>query len=153
MRVISFATHGLLASELGVIGEPALVLYQPKEVRPGDDGLLLASEVAQLRLAADWVILSACNTASAEGNPGAEGLSGLARAFFLPVRARFWSVTGGSTRKALRFLLHAPWKSGAATQLPARRKLFAKQCEISLDRDLLERIPSFGHPLPSLVDE
>jgi len=47
-----------------------------------DDGLLTASEVAQLDLNADWVILSACNTASSDGTPGAEGLSGLAKAFF-----------------------------------------------------------------------
>ncbi len=40
----------------------------------------MASEVAQLKLDADWVVLSACNTASAD-KPGAEALSGLARAF------------------------------------------------------------------------
>src|ERR1700693_2735473 len=51
---------------------------QPSEL---DDGLLQASEVAQLKLNADWVVLSACNTA-AEDKPGAEALSGLARAFF-----------------------------------------------------------------------
>jgi CHAT domain-containing protein len=45
-----------------------------------DDGLLTASEVAQLKLNAEWVVLSACNTASGE-KPGAEALSGLARAF------------------------------------------------------------------------
>jgi CHAT domain-containing protein len=37
--------------------------------------------VAQLKLNADWVVLSACNTAAAD-KPGAEALSGLARAFF-----------------------------------------------------------------------
>ena len=44
--------------------------------------MLTASEVALLKLDADWVILSACNTASGDGKPGAEGLSGLARSFF-----------------------------------------------------------------------
>jgi CHAT domain-containing protein len=38
------------------------------------------SEVAQLKLNADWVVLSACNTAAGD-KPGAEALSGLARAF------------------------------------------------------------------------
>jgi CHAT domain-containing protein len=42
---------------------------------------LTASEVAQLKLNAEWVVLSACNTASGD-KPGAEALSGLARAFF-----------------------------------------------------------------------
>ena len=46
-----------------------------------DDGLLTASEVAQLKLDADWEILSACNTAAGD-KPGAKGLSGLAKAFF-----------------------------------------------------------------------
>ena len=44
--------------------------------------MLTASEVALLKLDADWVILSAYNTASSDGEPGAEGLSGLARSFF-----------------------------------------------------------------------
>jgi TPR repeat protein/CHAT domain-containing protein len=48
-----------------------------------DDGLLTASEVTQLNLNADWVILSACDTAAGDDqNPDAEGLSGLARSFF-----------------------------------------------------------------------
>jgi CHAT domain-containing protein len=46
-----------------------------------DNDLLIAGEVAQLKLNADWVVLSACNTA-AGNKPGAEALSGLARAFF-----------------------------------------------------------------------
>ena len=40
-----------------------------------------ASEVAQLKLNADFVVLSACNTMAGD-KPGAEALSGLARAFF-----------------------------------------------------------------------
>jgi tetratricopeptide (TPR) repeat protein/CHAT domain-containing protein len=89
-RVLHFATHGVLASESEAIlkaqAEPALILTPPKDgAKPADldedDGLLTASEVAQLNLNADWVVLSACNTAAGEkGN--AEALSGLARAFF-----------------------------------------------------------------------
>src|SRR5262249_1385701 len=53
---------------------------QPSEL---DDGLLTASEVAHdVKLDADWVVLSACDTAATDGTPGAEGLSGLAKAFF-----------------------------------------------------------------------
>lgn len=47
-----------------------------------DDGFLSASEAAELRLPADFVAIFACNTAAPDGRPGAEGLSGLARAFF-----------------------------------------------------------------------
>ena len=81
-RILAFATHGLVSGDLKGLTEPALVLTPPKIGTDDDDGLLTASEVAQLKLNADWVILSACNTASSDGKPGAEGLSGLARSFF-----------------------------------------------------------------------
>ena len=61
--------------------EPALALSLPDQPTESDDGLLKASEVAQLKLDADIVVLSACNTAAGD-KPGAEALSGLARAFF-----------------------------------------------------------------------
>jgi CHAT domain-containing protein len=80
-RVIAFATHALTAGEFKGYAEPALVLTPPAQGDEIDDGLLAASEVAQLKLNADWIILSACNTAAADGTPGAPGLSGLARAF------------------------------------------------------------------------
>ncbi|MBI3373924.1 MAG: CHAT domain-containing protein, partial [Betaproteobacteria bacterium] len=83
-RNVAFATHGLMANEgeLKRAAEPALVLTPPEQGTALDDGLLTAGEIAQLKLNADWVILSACNTAASDGTPGAEGLSGLAKAFF-----------------------------------------------------------------------
>jgi CHAT domain-containing protein len=80
-KVVYFATHGLVAGEVKGLGEPSLLLTVPKEPSETDDGLLTASEVAQLKLSADWVVLSACNTIAGD-KPGAEALSGLARAFF-----------------------------------------------------------------------
>jgi tetratricopeptide (TPR) repeat protein/CHAT domain-containing protein len=80
--VLAFATHGVMAGELGAFKEPGLVLTPPEQPSEDDDGFLTASEIAQLDLNADWVLLSACNTAAADGSPGAEGLSGLTRAFF-----------------------------------------------------------------------
>jgi tetratricopeptide (TPR) repeat protein len=80
-RVVYFATHGLVAGDVGGLAEPSLALTLPNQPTELDDGLLTASEVAQLNLNADWVVLSACNTAAAD-KPGAEALSGLARAFF-----------------------------------------------------------------------
>jgi CHAT domain-containing protein len=80
-RVIDFATHGLVGGEVGGLSEPALVLSLPDQPTPDNDGLLTASKVAKLSLDADWAVLSACNTAAGT-TPGAEGLSGLARAFF-----------------------------------------------------------------------
>jgi CHAT domain-containing protein/tetratricopeptide (TPR) repeat protein len=84
-RIVYFATHGLVAGDLEKYAkgkvEPALAFSIPDKPNDFDNGLLSASEVAQLKLNADWVVLSACNTA-AEERPGAEALSGLARAFF-----------------------------------------------------------------------
>ena len=91
-NVISFAAHGVFAGEAEGIDEPALVLSIPKTPVGDEDGLLKASEIAKLQLDADMVILSACNTAASSGQPGAEGLSGLARSFFF-AGARNLAVT------------------------------------------------------------
>jgi CHAT domain-containing protein/tetratricopeptide (TPR) repeat protein len=80
-RVVYFATHGLVAGDIKGIAEPALALSIPSVPSALDDGLLTASEVAQLKLNADFVVLSACNTIAGD-RPGAEALSGLARSFF-----------------------------------------------------------------------
>ncbi len=80
-KIVYFATHGLISGDIKGLGEPALALSVPQKATTIDDGLLTASEVTQLHLNADWVVLSACNTASGD-KPGAEALSGLAQAFF-----------------------------------------------------------------------
>jgi CHAT domain-containing protein len=83
-RIVYFATHALVAGDLERFtkarAEPALVLSIPELPSAEDMGLLPASEVAELKLDADWVVLSACNTAAGDGT-GAEALSGLAQAF------------------------------------------------------------------------
>jgi CHAT domain-containing protein len=75
-RLLAFATHGMLAGELDGLEEPALVVTPAG----ADDGLLTASEIARLRIDADWIVLSACNTAGGDNADGG-GLTGLARAF------------------------------------------------------------------------
>ncbi|WP_309643959.1 CHAT domain-containing tetratricopeptide repeat protein [Phenylobacterium sp.] len=82
VRVVAFATHGVLAGDIGGFAEPGLIFTPPKAASSLDDGVLSASEAAQLQLSADWVILSACNTAAPDGALDTEGLSGLARSFF-----------------------------------------------------------------------
>ena len=96
-RIIQFATHGLVSGELKGLAEPALGLTPPLKATADDDGLLTASKIAALKLNADWVVLSACNTAAGDGIPGAGGLSGLARAFFY-AGARSVLVSHWSTR-------------------------------------------------------
>jgi CHAT domain-containing protein len=112
-QVLAFSTHGLVSGELKGLAEPALVLTPPDKGTEHDDGLLTASEVAQLKLDADWVILSACNTAQGD-KPGATGLSGLAKAFFY-AGARALLVS------------HWPVQSDAATALTTRMFQTIKQ--------------------------
>ena len=82
-KILHFATHGLLAGQLHGTNEPGLILTPPETATAEDDGYLSASEIAGLKLDADRVILSACNTAGGEGKgEAAEALSGLARVFF-----------------------------------------------------------------------
>jgi CHAT domain-containing protein len=83
-RILILATHGLLADEtLKEVGlaEPALLLTPPVGDHDLSDELLLMSQIPSLQLHPDWVVLTACNTAGSDGSPGAEGLSGLTRAF------------------------------------------------------------------------
>jgi CHAT domain-containing protein len=79
-QAIAFATHAVMAGDLPHVSEPAIVLSRGSG--PAEDMLLTASEIAASHMDAELVILSACNTASTDGGPFAEGLSGLARAFF-----------------------------------------------------------------------
>jgi CHAT domain-containing protein len=80
-RVVAFATHGLLPGDLVGLTQPALALTAPEIAGIEGDGLLTMEKILGLRLNADWVVLSACNTASG-GGAGAEAISGLGRAFF-----------------------------------------------------------------------
>lgn len=80
-RILHFATHGALSGEIEGSAEPGLVLTPPQAASRDDDGYLTASEITELDIAADWVILSACNTAGG-ANQDLTSLSGLARAFF-----------------------------------------------------------------------
>ena len=80
-RVVMFATHGLIPGDLNGLLQPALALSAPNVADIDGDGLLTLDEVLGLKLNADWVVLSACNTATGDG-AGAEAVSGLGRAFF-----------------------------------------------------------------------
>lgn len=79
--IVMFSTHGLIPGELDGLTQPALALSTPDVTGEKDsDGLLTMDRILELKLNADWVVLSACNTASSDGN--SEAVSGLGRAFF-----------------------------------------------------------------------
>jgi CHAT domain-containing protein len=102
-QVIALATHGFLPGERG-LSQPALLLALPGAPDGRFDGILTSQEIAGLKLDADLVILSACNTASADGRPRAETFTGLTQAFF--------TAGAGSL-----MVSHWPVMSGAAVQL------------------------------------
>lgn len=77
-KIVAFATHGLLPNDFARVNEPSLALANPND---GNHGLLTLEEILGLRLDADWVVLSACNTAAGDGS-GADAVSGLGRGFF-----------------------------------------------------------------------
>lgn len=139
-RVIAFATHGLVGGALRGVVEPALVMTPPRAPSALDDGLLTASEVAQLRLDADWVILSACDT-SAGDSENAPTYSGLARAF----------ISAGS--RAL-LLSHWPVRDDVAGRLTLRtlegarsglsRPEALRRAQLDVMRDAA--IPGGAHP-------
>ena len=90
-RVLHFASHALLPAELRCEDQPAIVTSAASG-RTGDAVLLTADRVETLKLDADTVILSACNSGGPSGATGGESLSGLARAFFF-AGARSMMVT------------------------------------------------------------
>lgn len=102
-RVIYFATHGLLPGELNCQTQPALALSPPAvpAASKAEDGLLDAGEIAGLRLNADLVVLSACNTAESGTKFGGEALGGVAQAFFFAgartLIASHWQVPSAAT--------------------------------------------------------
>ena len=101
-KIVAFATHGLVPGELNGLTQPALALSAPSVTGEDGDGLLTMEEILGLKLDADWVILSACNTGAGAG-AGAEAASGLGRAFFYAgTRALLvtnWSVHSQSARQ------------------------------------------------------
>ena len=147
-RVVAFATHGLVAGELPVLAEPALALTLPAVPTKDDDGLLRASEVAQLKLNADWVLLSACNTAAADGTLGAEGLSGLAKAFFYAgarsLLVSHWPVDSNATVKLMTSAFNTLKRDPAMGRAEAlRRAMLAMIDEADKSKDSANQ----AHPI------
>jgi CHAT domain-containing protein/Tfp pilus assembly protein PilF len=138
-RVIAFATHAGVAGELAEVTEPALALTPPARPTPDDDGLLRASQVSQLKLNADFVILSACNTAASDGAPGAEGLSGLAKAFFYAgarsLLVSHWEVQSDPTVKLTTGLIRALIADPSIGRAEALRQSMLAMIDSTADND------------------
>ncbi|MEZ5710204.1 MAG: CHAT domain-containing tetratricopeptide repeat protein [Blastomonas sp.] len=132
--VLAFATHGLIGGAGSGLDQPALVLTPPEQADALDDGMLTASEIAALRLDADWVILSACSTAAGMDG-GAPAYSGLAQAFvFAGARSLLlshWPVRDDAAAK-----LSVETVRGAAEGLDRAEALRQAQLKLMDDPDI-----------------
>jgi CHAT domain-containing protein len=100
-RVLHFAAHALLPTDLRCQSEPAIVTSAPPGAVDASGALLTSSDVVGLNLDADAVILSACNSGGPGGTNGGDSLSGLARAFFFAgargLLVTHWSISDQSS--------------------------------------------------------
>jgi CHAT domain-containing protein len=124
-RIIVFATHALVPGDLDGLDQPALALCTPLVTGDDEDGILKMGEIMQLRMNADWVVLSACNTGAADG-AGAEAVSGLGRAFFYAgtraILVSMWPVETTSARNLTTRLFKNQKLGGALSRARTLRK-------------------------------
>jgi CHAT domain-containing protein len=124
-RLVHLATHGLLGDFQG-LGMPGAIALAPdrasNQEQDQDNGVLTASEILDLKLNADLVVLSACNTG--RGKITGDGVVGLSRALMgagIPsVVVSLWAVPDQSTALLMtefyRNLQHQPDKTQALRQ-------------------------------------
>jgi CHAT domain-containing protein len=136
-QIIVFATHGLLPGDLPRLEQPALAMAasDQKDASP----LLTLEDVLGLKLNADWVVLSACNTAGADGRVE-EALSGLARGFFYAgsrsLLVTHWSVESESAMQLTTHTFEAYKSSHRMTRAQALRTAMLK----------VMQQPDYAHP-------
>lgn len=121
-RIVAFATHGLLPNDFPGVAEPSLALANPQD---GKHGLLTLEEILGLKLDADWVVLSACNTAAGDGT-AADAVSGLGRGFFYAgtraLLVTHWPVESVSARLLVTGLFDRQAKDATLTRAQALRQ-------------------------------
>jgi tetratricopeptide (TPR) repeat protein len=127
-RVLHFATHGLLDSEHPELS--ALVLSLVDEQGRSQNGFLRLSDIYNLDLSAQLVVLSACNTGLGKEVRG-EGLVGIVRGFMYAgaprVIASLWKVEDEATAELMKRFYQHLFEKGE----PAATALHAAQIEIS----------------------
>ncbi len=151
-KVVMFATHGLIPGDLNGLTQPALALSAPDVADIDGDGLLTLDEVLALKLNADWVVLSACNTATGDG-AGAEAVSGLGRAFFYAgTRALLvsnWPVETNSARELTTDLFRRQAQNPLLARAEAMRQAMVGLIDGPgyVDPDSRQAVFSYAHPI------
>jgi CHAT domain-containing protein len=151
-RIVMFATHGLVPGDLNGLTQPALALSAPEVTgNAGEDGLLTMEEVLGLKLNADWVVLSACNTASGDG-AGSEAVSGLGKAFFFAgartLLVSNWPVETVSARLLTTKLFEHQAANATATRAEALRVTMLDLMDNGIPTEQLgARGYTYAHPM------
>ena len=151
-KILAFATHGLVSGDLNGLHQPALALSAPEVAGTGGDGLLTMDEILGLRLDADWVVLSACNTGTGNG-AGAEAVSGLGRAFFYAgTRALLvsnWPVETTSAKALTTDLFRRQKEDPGLTRAEALRQTMLGLIDGPgyVDEKLGKTVFSYAHPI------
>jgi CHAT domain-containing protein len=149
-KVIMFSTHGLVPGELNGLTQPALAMSSPEVTGDQDDGLLTMDKVIALRLDADWVVLSACNTAAGEGS-GSEAVSGLGRAFFFAgaraILVSNWPVDSVASRQLMTDLFKRQQQNQGLAKSEALRQAMLYQVDQGGMREGNTMKYSYAHPL------
>ena len=150
-RIVAFATHGLVPGDIDGLTQPALALTAPDVAGVKGDGLLTMEKILALKLDADWVVLSACNTAAGAG-AGAEAASGLGSAFFYAgTRALLvtnWSVQSTSARELITDLFRRQGADPTLSRSEALRQAMMALLDGPGSVDEAGRtVFSYAHPL------
>ncbi len=149
-KVVMFSTHGLVPGELNGLTQPALALSSPDVTGDHDDGLLTLDKVIALKLDADWVVLSACNTAAGDG-AGTEAVSGLGRAFFFAgARALLvsnWPVDSAAARELMTDIFARQQKSPSKPKAEVLREAMIDEIDNGGMKDAGVIKYSYAHPL------
>jgi CHAT domain-containing protein len=149
-RIVAFATHGLVAGDLPGLDQPALAL-SPVQGQDIYSGLLRLDDVLKLSLDADLVVLSACNTAAADGS-GSEAVSGLGRGFFYAgsrsVLATHWPVETVSARQLVVHLFEGYAKDATLTRAQALQRAMLEVLDKDEDTDSNgNTLNTYAHPV------
>ncbi len=130
-QVVAFATHGLLPGEIPGLSKPALAMAATDDA---GGPLLILDDILTLKMHADWVVLSACNTAG--GEHGGAAMSGLVRGFFFAgsrsVLATHWAVDSVAARHLVTAVFADYARSARERARPASRARSLRSAQLAM---------------------
>ena len=147
-RIVAFATHGLIPGDFPNLEEPALALSAPDG--NAETGLLTLGDILGLKMDADLVVLSACNTAAGDG-AGADAISGLGRGFFYAgsraLLVTHWPVETRSARLLVTNIFERYANTASVSRAEALRQASIEVMQDSAKDAGGKPLFSYAHPV------